>query len=478
MRSTRRLFLSLLVVVAVVGGIWSYVGVAGLRPRLGLDLKGGTSVTFQPRTPSGGTPSAQQLSTTVNIIRNRVNAVGVAQAQVATQGPDIVVSIPDVRHPDQVIAAVGTTAQLQFRPVLNAAVAHTPQYTQAPFNTTSCAHPPTFTNPHSNVVLCTSNSITAPPSPTAPKLLLGPVAVAGTQVSGASAVLASAGQVSTNQWQTNLQLNSSGAAAFQRVTAALACNSGLTRELGITLDGQVINSPQMGTSVACHQGISGGSAQITGLSQGQSQTLATLISTGALPLTLTPLTRQTVSATLGAASLRDGLIAGAIGIALVYVYVLAFYRGLGLVAWVGLFISALVNLGLVIVFGELIGFTLTLPGIAGLIAAVGISSDSYIVFFERLKDEVRDGRTLRSAVDRGWRRAFRTLMTANTVSLAAAVILYIFAIGSVRGFAFTLGMATIINVFTAWFFTRAAVTLLLRTRLFQEGRLVGVRAAI
>jgi preprotein translocase subunit SecD len=217
---------------------------------------------------------------------------------------------------------------------------------------------------------------------------------------------------------------------------------------------------------------------ITGQTQAEAEYLAPLISSGALPLKLDPQSRTTVSATLGADALRAGLIGGALGIGLVFLYVLLYYRGLGIVIWVGLGLAAALNVGIVFLMGQWIGFTLTLAGIAGLIVAIGISADSYVVFFERLKDEVREGKTLRTSVDRGWQRSFHTLVSANTVSFLAALLLYWLAIGPVRGFAFTLGLATMIDFFAAWFFARPAVSLLTRLRLFQEGRFVGIRAAV
>ncbi len=311
---------------------------------------------------------------------------------------------------------------------------------------------------------------------------MGPVALGGTDISSAQAQLATSGQngITTGQWETALKLSGKGAKKFADITGQLACNpSGdPKRQLGITLDAVVINSPPMADDVQCHQGISGGNAVITGQTEAEAKALAPLISTGALPLTLTVQTRSTVSATLGADSLHAGLIAGALGVAAVFLYVLAFYRGLGLVACVGLAIAAAFNFGIVILMGKLIGFTLTLAGIAGLIVAVGISADSYVVFFERLKDEVRDGKTLRASVDRGWARSFHTLVSANTISFAAALVLYLLAIGPVRGFAFTLGLATAVDFFTAWMFGRPAVSLFARTRLLREGRLAGIRAAI
>ncbi len=427
MTGTRRLVVPLLVVFALIGGIWGLILIQHIKPRLGLDLTGGTSVIYVPHSPDGKNPTDEQLNTTVDIIRNRVNSKGVAESEVNLEGGNIVVSIPSVKNPDEVLKAVGTTAQLRFRPVL-------------------------------------------------------PVALGGTDITGANAQLATSGQngITTGQWTTELRLSGKGAKRFADITGQLACNQpgDPKRRLGITLDAVVINSPPMAQDVQCHQGIVGGRAEITGQTEAEAKALAPLISTGALPLTLDPQNRSTVSATLGADSLHSGLIAGALGLGAVFLYVLLFYRGLGLVAWIGLAIAAGFNFGIVILMGKLIGFTLTLAGIAGLIVAVGISADSYVVFFERLKDEVREGKTLRASVDRGWARSFHTLVSANTVSFAAALVLYLLAVGPVRGFAFTLGLATAVDFFTAWMFGRPAVSLFARTRLLREGRLAGIRAAI
>ncbi len=186
---------------------------------------------------------------------------------------------------------------------------------------------------------------------------------------------------------------------------------------------------------------------------------------------------QTISPTLGEESLHAGLLAGAIGIALVIIYSIAYYRGLGLVTVAGLCVFSGFTWALVCILGETIGFTLTLAGIAGLIVSIGITADSYVVFYERLKDEAREGKSLRQSVDRGFQRSFRTLLAADFVSFLAAVILYVVSIGAVRGFAFTLGMATILDVIIAYFFTRPTVMLLTRTKLFTEGRFVGIKTA-
>jgi preprotein translocase subunit SecD len=477
---TRRYVIPLVIVFLLVGVVWGVIAVQDIKPRLGLDLRGGSSVTFVPTNPRGGAPTAEQLNTTVDIIRNRVNSKGVAEAEVNLEGGNIVVSIPNVSNPDDVIAAVGTTAQLQFRPVKEMVGPNDPRYKQDPFKAIDCAKPDTYQNkdvPDKDVVLCARDQAgQLRPEANAPKLLMGPVALGGTDIASARPQLQQAGQggVTTGQWETQLNFNGRGGNKFQQLTGKAACNpeNDPKRQIAITLDAVVINYPPVASDVQCNQGISGGSAVITG------QTQAPLISSGALPLKLNLESRTTVSATLGADSLHAGLIGGAIGLGLVFLYVLLYYRGLGLIIWVGLAIAAALNVGIVILMGELIGFTLTLAGIAGLIVAVGISADTYVVFFERLKDEVRDGKTLRTSVDRGWQRSFHTLVSANAVSFLAALLLYIFAIGPVRGFAFTLGLATLIDFFAAWFFARPAVSLLTRLRLFQEGRFVGIRAAV
>jgi preprotein translocase subunit SecD len=484
---TRRYVIPLLVVFTLVGVVWGVIAVKGLEPRLGLDLRGGSSVTFVPTNPRGGEPTQEQLDTTVDIIRSRVNSKGVAESEVNLEGGNIVVSIPDVPNPDEVIAAVGTTAQLQFRPVKEIVAPNDPRYGQDPFKAVDCTKSETYSNKDDpskdNIVLCARNEAgQLAPDANSPKLLMGKVALGGTDIASARPQLATTGQggVTTGQWETQLNFSGRGGDRFRDLTGQAACNpdGDPKRNIAITLDAVVINYPPVASDVQCNQGISGGSAVITGQTQAEAENLAPLISSGALPLKLDPQSRTTVSATLGADSLHAGLIGGAVGLGLVFLYVLLYYRGLGLVIWVGLAIAAALNVGIVIVMGDLIGFTLTLAGIAGLIVAVGISADTYVVFFERLKDEVREGKTLRTSVDRGWQRSFHTLVSANAVSFFAAVILYLLAIGPVRGFAFTLGLATLIDFFAAWFFARPSVSLLTRLRLFQEGRFVGIRAAV
>jgi preprotein translocase subunit SecD len=465
--SNRRLYIPLVLVFLLTAALWTVIVVRDIEPRLGLDLRGGTSVTFRPEPAPGTSVDENKLSTTVDIIRNRVNAQGVSESEVNVEGGDIVVALPDVRDPDQVIQAVGTTAQLRFRPVLEAVPPSDPKYRQGAFAQVDCAKQQRATDdPNKEAVLCVRDPGQAKPTADALKLRMGRVALGGSDIARASAEL----QQGSVGWVTSLELSGEGGAKFARLTGDLARfpTGDPKREIAITLDGVVINHPPVAEDVQAGVGIAGGRAQITGQTEQEAKTLAPLISAGALPFDLTVIQRDTVSATLGADSLRAGLIAGAIGLGLVLLYMMVYYRLLGLAVWVGLALAAALNVGAVLLMGELIGFTLTLAGIAGLIVAVGISADTYIVFFERVKDEARDGRTVRAAVDRGWKRSFHTLVSANSVSLLAAVILYVLAIGPVRGFAFTLGLATFIDFFAAWFFARPAVILLGRFRLFRE----------
>jgi preprotein translocase subunit SecD len=476
----RRLIIPLLVVFVSVAAIWGVILLRDIKPRLGLDLRGGTSVTFKPNPAPGTSVTAAKLETTVDIIRNRVNSQGVSEAEVNVEGGNIVVALPDVRDPDQVIKAVGTTAELRFRPVLESVPPSDPKYKQGAFAKVDCAKPQSATDdPNTEVVMCVRDPGQPAPTADALKLRLGKVALGGTDIAAARAELdQSGGQgITTNQWVTALEMSGAGGKKFAKLTGDLARNpqGDAKREIAVTLDGVVINHPPVAEDVQAGVGIAGGRAQISGQSEQEAKTLAPLISAGALPFSLEVINRDTVSATLGADSLHAGLVAGGLGLAVVFLYVLFFYRILGLVIWGGLAIAAALNVGVVLLMGELIGFTLTLAGIAGLIVAVGISADSYVVFFERIKDEVREGKTIRTAVDRGWERSFHTLVSANTVSFLAAIVLYVLAIGAVRGFAFTLGLATFVDFFAAWFFGRPVVALLARAGLLTAGRMgIGV----
>jgi preprotein translocase subunit SecD len=284
-------------------------------------------------------------------------------------------------------------------------------------------------------------------------------------VSSANAAL----QTTSNSWQVNLNFKSDGASAFGTLTTQMYDKYGTSGspldDLAVVLDGAVVSFP------AINQGpITGGRAQITGsFSQNEATTLANQLSYGALPLSFQQQSIQSVSPQLGHDQLTAGLIAAGLGLILVVIYLLLYYRGLALVAVCSLVIAALLAYLSVVLLGKYQGFALSLAGVAGLIVAIGITADSFVVFFERLRDEVREGRSLRAAVERGWTRARRTILVSDTVSFLAAALLYFFAIGEVRGFAFTLGLTTIIDVVVVFTFTHPVMTLLARTRFYGGG---------
>jgi preprotein translocase subunit SecD len=297
------------------------------------------------------------------------------------------------------------------------------------------------------------------------KYLLAPAAVKGTDVPTASAQLETAGQgVVTGQWKVVLNLNGKGTRDFSDVTAQLAKNSQPQNQFAIVLDGLVVSAPSV------NQQINSSSAEITGnFTQQSAQDLANVLKNGALPLALTKSDSQQVTATLGGDQLHGGLVAGAIGLGLVVLYALFYYGGLGFVAIMSLAIAGLLTYAIAVLLGPVMGFTLNLAGVAGLIVSIGITADSFVVFFERLRDEVRDGRTLRTAVEHGWIRARRTVLVADFVSFLAAAVLYFVSVGTVKGFAFTLGLTTLIDVAVVFLFTKPLITLLAGTRFFGGG---------
>jgi len=487
----RKYAISILVMTLLVGGIWGGIAVAkdcaknsagknvchhGLKPKLGLDLQGGLSMVLTPTK----TVAADKLDKAVDIIRQRIDALGVAEPDVSRQGGNILVEVPGVKNFQELVASIGKTAELRMRPVLAEIDPGTPQYATTPPDCTQETAYNQQEDPTKPIVLCArqqdTNGKDLPPS-SWPKLQLGPAALVGSDVSGATSQPPQANSLSTVSWTVSLNLTGAGGKKFQTTTGNLACNpdGSPQRQLAIELDQIVESHPQMNTDVQCHVGISGGSAQITGnFTQKQANDLALILRFGALPVSFTPSTTTEVSPTLGRDTLRTGLIAGFIGLALVMLYVLIFYRILGLVVWIGLAYFSAFTFGVVIILGKTAGFSLTLAGIAGLIVSVGIATDSYIVYYERLKDEVHAGRTVRAAIDRAWESARRTIVAADLVTGLAALTLYVLAVGSVRGFALTLGLATALDVFISFLLMHPGVWLLGQTRFFNAGKLMGI----
>ena len=294
------------------------------------------------------------------------------------------------------------------------------------------------------------------------KYALGPVMVAGTDVSSANAGIST----TNGAWQINLNFNSKGTSEFAQATTALMKNpaGSVTNQFAIVLDGQVVEAPGVNSA------ITGGQAQITGsFTQQQATSLANVLNYGALPLTFTTQDVTTVSPQLGGNQLQAGMLAGGIGLALVVLYSLVYYRGLGLVSIAGLGMSAVLTYSIMSLLGGTIHFALNLPAVCGAIVAIGITADSFVVYFERIRDEVRTGSSLRPAVRNAWPRARRTILVSDFVSFLAAAVLYFFTVDKVQGFAFTLGLTTLLDVVVIFLFTKPLITLLARRKFFSEG---------
>jgi preprotein translocase subunit SecD len=293
------------------------------------------------------------------------------------------------------------------------------------------------------------------------KFVLGPVGVDGTDVTKAQAILDTQ---NGGGWKVVMDFNNAGGKKFTEVTKALAAQTSPLNQFAIVLDDDVVSHPQVTSA------ITGGKAEISGsFTQQEAESLSNMLSYGALPLTFKTASVTTVSPALGGEQLEAGLIAGAIGLALVVIYLLVYYRGLSLIAIASLLISAALTYVLMALLGPAIGFALNLPAVCGAIVAIGITADSFIVYFERVRDEIREGRSLRPAVERAWPRARRTILVSDFVSFLSAAVLFVVTVGKVQGFAFTLGLTTVLDVVVVFFFTKPLLTLLARTKFFGGG---------
>ena len=528
----------MLVVVVLLFGIMALTKT--WKPKLGLDLRGGTTITLTASTIDGsGKVTAEQLNEAKNIIGQRVNGAGVAESDITTSGANhINVAVPGATK-ESLVSQVGQTALLYFRMVYDAQAAApqptpsttpstTPKPTTTPKATTTPKPSATIkpsTTPSSPKGRAWSSALgeatpTPTPKPSTPsatpsakpsatpstpaaagdplnytpdaatqaafatfkcgdkqvddpnkpifscdrqgtyKYLLGPAIMKGTDLSDASAGIPQNGL----QWQVNLKFTGEGGDKFLKATTAISKRGQGQNLFAIVLDGETISTPSV------ENPIPGGQAQITGtFTEAEARDLANVLKYGALPVKFDISSVETVSPQLGGDQLSAGIWAGLAGLALVVVFCFLYYRGLGIVVVLSLGAAAVLTGSLVILLGKAIGFTLTLAGIAGLIVAVGITADSFIIYFERLRDEVREGRSLRSSVETGWARAKHTIIAADSISLLAALVLYVLAIGSVRGFAFTLGLTTLIDLVVVFLFTKPLVTLLARTDFFGHG---------
>ncbi|AWN26214.1 MULTISPECIES: protein translocase subunit SecD [Streptomyces] len=545
----RTLILVLIAMAGLIGGMF-YSGT--MTPRLGIDLAGGTSFTLAAQNQPGKPNAINEtnMKTAAGIMEQRVNGLGVSEAEVQTQGSDhIIVNIPKGTDAKQAREQVGTTAKLGFRPVITTTMgtktpepkpnpskggangkgdkaagdqakdqpgsqqkasssqspsakpttqgravtdalkkapsdkptpsgsakpstppappvpptgADVPPALQKQFNALDCstkqsrataAGKAANAKPSDPVVACKDDG--------AQKYVLGPVGVEGTDVKDAKAVFDSQ---SGQGWIVQMDLTGEGGKKFADVTGKLAAKQRPQNQFAIALDGQVVSDPSV------DRAITGGSATISGgFTQQSAEDLGNMLSYGSLPLSFKIDDETTVTAALGGEQLQAGLIAGAIGLALVIVYLVAYYRGLALVALASLFVSAILTYTIMTLLGPTIGFALNLPAVCGAIVAIGITADSFIVYFERIRDEIREGRTLRPAVERGWPRARRTILVSDFVSFLAAAVLFIVTVGKVKGFAFTLGLTTVLDVVVVFYFTKPLMTMLARRKFFSDG---------
>jgi preprotein translocase subunit SecD len=475
-KTTGRPVRALAILAALIVGLLATALIQGATSvRLGLDLRGGTSVTLQPRASNDSNKiTSEAIDQAVSIIRQRVNSLGVAESEVTAQGSgtnrQIVISVPGDSG-RRVVDLVGQTAELRFRQVLaeSSALGGTNASTATPaagvsaevnakFAALDCTNP---TNLQGTGADAPTDVIVACSRTGASKYILAPAEVLGRQVSKATAGI---DQQGASAWYVLLTFNGDGTKAFGALTARVTSLASPQNQVAIVLDGLVVSAPVI------NEAIPSGNAQITGsFTQVEAQDLANVLKYGALPLAFDRGEVQQVSPTLGADQLHAGLLAGALGLGLVLLFSLLYYRALGLVTVGSLAIAGGILYLLFLVLGKSIGFTLTLAGIAGAIVSIGITADSFIVFFERIRDEAREGRSLRSAVESGWARARRTIIVADMVSILAAVLLYFFAVGGVRGFAFTLGLTTLIDLLIVFIFTKPIVTVIARMNFFASG---------
>jgi len=494
-RHAWRALIGLLVITGVLFGI-NALGVyvfkeSSWAPELALDLQGGTQIILEAQTEDGVTPSDEQMQQAVTIIRQRVDASGVGEADVTTEGgTNIVVQIPGEAD-EQTRERIEASAQLQLRAVLyagsapntyigedgNATPYPTPDPTleatptieptdgsdtnwitpalQAEFLAYDCTDPandPAAAPADEPLITCDADNTV--------KYILGPVELDGSSIDDASSGL----EQTTNRWAVNLEFDDEGTRVFGEISQRLYGATSPLDQFAFVLDGYVLTAPQMNSIIL------GGNPSITGdFTQESAQVLADQLKYGALPLSFEVVSSDTISATLGTQQLQAGLIAGLIGLALVALYSLLVYRTLGFVIIASLAVMAVLTYIMLAILAWRMGFRLSLAGVAGLIVAIGFTADSFIVYFERIRDELRDGKSITTAVEDGWSRAKRTIYISKSINILAAVVLYVLADATVKGFAFTLGLTTAIDILIFILFTHPVMQLLARTRFFGSG---------
>ncbi len=443
--------------------------IAGNEPLLGLDLQGGVSVRYRATEP---VEDPEQIEQAVEIIRNRVDGLGVAEPEIQAQGDGILVSLPGVEDQERALELVGSTAVLRFRPVLE----------QLPLGSTNrpASYPddlpldefgftPRDAIDEDSIVVVPSDPELAIPA----RYVLGPTGMTGEGLSDA------AGVFNGIEWLVNVELQNGpiGDQAFRGLTES--CFLGLPEcprtgaepgRIAVDLDNEVISAPVVNAADL------GDSFQISGtFDETSARQLGLSLRFGALPIQLEPENQQIVSATIGQDALDAGVIAGLVGLALVAIFIIGYYRALGVVAMLSLLISAALLWSIISFLGASQGLALTLAGITGIIVSIGVSVDSNIVYFEHLKEDVRNGRTVRTSVNKAFPVAFSTIVKADVASLIGAVLLYALTVGAVRGFALYLGIATVLDLVATYFFMGPAVEWIARTpRIAGSASLMGI----
>lgn len=521
----RRLLWSLIGVLVVAFGGFGANLAAGNHPSLGLDLQGGASVTLEPL----GTFDPAALDVAVDIIRKRVDSIGVAEPEIIRQGDTVIVNLPGVKDQKAALELVGSSGEVLLRPVKQMGTTATTTTlptgattTSGPVGATTTTLPTgatTTTSPAATsggpgsvrraanttipaTTITTDTTITTPAAvdaapPTTVSgvtdsittteddrdrdvvlpgqegefvYLVGPTGATGKVFNNNAKA-----EISNGSWVVVVSLRDGAEGADQWNALATACFNGTdvcpSKQLAIVLDGKVISAPTVQEPV-----FSGGNVQITGsFTEKEAKQLAKYLQFGAVPVRFSAPTVQTVSASLGKDSLKAAIVSGLIGILLVLLFLLFYYRVMALVVFGGLTVSGLLLWSIISWLSKTNGLALTLSGTAGIIVSIGVTVDSYVVFFERLKDDVQSGRTLKNSAQRGFESAWRTILAADTVSLIGALVLWWLTVGSVRGFAFFLGLSTLTDIVVSYFYTRPTVLLLSRTRFLNSGRVLGVR---
>ncbi|WP_144717874.1 protein translocase subunit SecD [Agrococcus jejuensis] len=493
-----RALIWLVVIGAVFAGLnWASVATQGgsWTPRLALDLEGGTQVILEPQLQQGEQVTEDQLNQAVEIIRQRVDASGISESEITTQGgQNIVVAIPG-EVDDATMDRLQSSARMEFRPVLTVAAALTPDEIatnqaaqeatppvddpaaatpadasdlawitptlQAAYDTFDCAalqDPERGEQPTDEPLITCSEDGTA-------RYILGPVEVEGADISDATFGQATTSTgAPTGEWEVRLQFDAQGTEAFDEVTSRITSLESPRNQFGVVLDGAVVIAP------ASNAVITNGEASITGgFTQDAASSLADQLKFGSLPIGFEVQSEETIAATLGESQLQAGIIAGLIGLLLVIGYSIFQYRALASVTIASLVIAGGLSYLVITWLSSAEGYRLSLAGVTGLIISIGLIADSFIVYFERVRDELRDGRALTSAVEAGWRRAWRTIVASKALNLLAAVVLYLVAVGNVRGFAFTIGITAIIDLVVVALFTHPMLQLVARTRFFSSG---------